>query len=169
MWSCVVLCGPTVCGHVWSCVVLCGCRVVLSPQLNLAVLYEMTLQNEEALQLYQEAATDLEEATATHYSNEPPPSWLRAVREAPCTSWDYPKLVWHHLTWQVSHAPEPSAPAIECPPSLPLPPPASLSPSTSQPYRAAPLLFSTSTPSSSSVFLTCSSSWSEHGPCPTSA
>ena len=61
----------------------------------------MTLQCEEALQLYQEAATDLETSIASYYDRETPPTWLRRVQEAPCDSWDYPKLVWHHLAWQV--------------------------------------------------------------------
>ena len=77
----------------------------MSPlQLNLAVSYEMTLQNEEALQLYQEAATDLESAVSITCGSQTPPTWLRALQEAPCDSWDYPKLAWHNLAWKVKGA-----------------------------------------------------------------
>ena len=72
-----------------------------SPQLNLAVSYEMTLQNEEALQLYEEAAADLESAVSLACDSQTPPTWLRALQEASCDSWDYPKLVWHNLAWKV--------------------------------------------------------------------
>jgi len=54
----------------------------------------MTLQNEEALQLYREASADLEEALATYSKGEGVPVWVEEIRNAPCTSWDYPKLVW---------------------------------------------------------------------------
>ena len=70
-------------------------------QLNLAVSYEMTLQNELALQLYQEAATDLENSISLYCDKETPPTWLLAIRDAMCDSWDYPKLAWHHLAWRV--------------------------------------------------------------------
>jgi hypothetical protein len=69
-------------------------------KLNLAVSYEMTLQNEEALLLYQEAATDLESAVSIICGSQTPPTWLRALQEAQCDSWDYPKLAWHNLAWK---------------------------------------------------------------------
>ena len=28
--------------------------------------------------------------------------WVERIRKAPCTSWDYPKLVWSNLAWRVS-------------------------------------------------------------------
>ena len=71
------------------------------PQLNLAVCYEVTLQHEESLHLYQEAAVDLEAAVSLYCSSKDPPNWLKKIQEAPCESWDYPKLAWHHLTWRV--------------------------------------------------------------------
>ena len=76
-------------------------------QLNLAVTYEMTLQNEEALQLYREASADLEEALATFSKGEGVPAWVEGIRMAPCTSWDYPKLVWTNLAWRVSTSASP--------------------------------------------------------------
>jgi len=60
----------------------------------------MTLQNEEALQLYREASADLEEALATYSKGEGVPVWVEEIRNAPCTSWDYPKLVWTNLAWR---------------------------------------------------------------------
>ena len=62
----------------------------------------MTLQNEEALLLYQEAATDLESAVSIICGSQTPPTWLRTLQEAQCHSWDYPKLAWHNLAWKVN-------------------------------------------------------------------
>ncbi len=72
-----------------------------SLQLNLAVAYEMTLQHQRSLELYSEANTDLEEALSMFADSQSPPQWLEGIRKAPCTSWDYPKLVWAHLSWRV--------------------------------------------------------------------
>ncbi len=75
--------------------------ILFSPthsQLNLGVGYEMTLQNEKALELYKGAQTDLESALSMHSDNEKPPSWIDSIRNAPCTSWDYPKLVWSQVS-----------------------------------------------------------------------
>ena len=72
------------------------------PQLNLAVAYEMTLQNEEALQLYHEASAALEEALSMFGEEKDSVPWVERIRKAPCTSWDYPKLVWSNLAWRVS-------------------------------------------------------------------
>ena len=69
-------------------------------QLNLGVGYEMTLQNERALELYNEAQTDLESALSTFVDHQKPPSWLGSMRTASCTTWDYPKLVWSQVSWQ---------------------------------------------------------------------
>ena len=60
----------------------------------------MTLQNERALQLYKEAQTDLESALSMFADHQTPLSWLESVKNAPCTSWDYPKLVWSQVSWQ---------------------------------------------------------------------
>ena len=57
-----------------------------SVQLNLAVSYEMVLQNEEALRLYQEAGADLEAGVTRYCGSETPPPWLTSVRDAPCES-----------------------------------------------------------------------------------
>ena len=70
------------------------------PQLNLGVGLEMTLQNEQALELYQEAQTDLESALSTFVEHQKPPDWLESLCNASCTSWDYPKLVWSQVSWQ---------------------------------------------------------------------
>ncbi len=67
-------------------------------QLDLAVCFEMTLQNLSAQLMYYEAITDLESALTEYAAT--PPSWLRGLCHAPCTSWDYPKLVWSQLSWQ---------------------------------------------------------------------
>ena len=67
-------------------------------QLDLAVCYEMTLQNEKALQVYSETITDLEAALSMFISS--PPNWLTKICHAPCTSWDYPKLVWSQFSWR---------------------------------------------------------------------
>ena len=75
------------------------------PQLNLAVAYEMTLQNEEALQLYHEASAALEEALSMFCEEKDSVPWVERIRKAPCTSWDYPKLVWSNLAWRVSTSP----------------------------------------------------------------
>lgn len=69
-------------------------------QLHLAVGYEMTVHNEEALSQYSEATTDLEEALAMFVDSSSPPKWLGDIRSAPCTTWDYPKLAWTQLSWQ---------------------------------------------------------------------
>lgn len=60
----------------------------------------MTLCNEEALSLYTEATTDLEEALAMFVDSASPPKWLEDIRQAPCTTWDYPKLAWTQLSWR---------------------------------------------------------------------
>ncbi|XP_064397109.1 trafficking protein particle complex subunit 10-like [Halichondria panicea] len=67
-------------------------------KLDLAVCFEMTLQNLSAQLMYYEAITDLESALTEYAAT--PPSWLRGLCHAPCTSWDYPKLVWSQLSWQ---------------------------------------------------------------------
>lgn len=67
-------------------------------QLDLAVCYEMTLQNESAQLMYYEAITDLEDAITEHAAT--PPSWLQKMCQAHCSSWDYPKLVWSQLSWR---------------------------------------------------------------------
>ena len=62
----------------------------------------MTLHNEEALQLYHEASADLEEALSMFGEEKDSVLWVERIRKAPCTSWDYPKLVWSNLAWRVS-------------------------------------------------------------------
>ena len=57
----------------------------------------MTLQSEKALHVYTEAISDLESALSQFAAT--PPSWLEKMCHAPCTSWDYPKLVWSQLSW----------------------------------------------------------------------
>lgn len=68
-------------------------------QLDLAVAYEMTVMNEEALKVYSEATTDLEDALTMFSDTVAPPQWLRDICSAPCTTWDYPKLIWTQLSW----------------------------------------------------------------------
>lgn len=60
----------------------------------------MTVQNEKALSMYSEATTDMEEALAMFADSSSPPKWLDNIRNAPCTTWDYPKLAWTQLSWQ---------------------------------------------------------------------
>ena len=55
--------------------------------------------NEEALSMYTEATTDLEEALTLFADSASPPKWLEDMRHAPCTTWDYPKLAWTQLSW----------------------------------------------------------------------
>ena len=62
----------------------------------------MTLQNEKALELYHEASADLEEALSMFGGEKDSVPWVEQIRKAPCTSWDYPKLVWSNLAWRVS-------------------------------------------------------------------
>ena len=66
-------------------------------QLNLGVGYEMILENERALKLYSEAQTDLESALSMLSDKQKPPQWMDSIRNASCTSWDYPKLVWSQV------------------------------------------------------------------------
>ena len=65
--------------------------------MNLGVGYEMTLQNEKALDLYKGAQTDLESALSMLSDHKKPPTWMEGIRKASCTSWDYPKLVWSQV------------------------------------------------------------------------
>lgn len=60
----------------------------------------MTQKNEKALELYNEAQTDLESALSMFVDHQKPPSWLESMRNASCSSWDYPKLVWSQVSWQ---------------------------------------------------------------------
>lgn len=60
----------------------------------------MTVRNEEALSLYREATTDLEDALTMFADCSSPPGWLEAICKASCTTWDYPKLAWTRLSWQ---------------------------------------------------------------------
>ena len=69
-------------------------------QLDLAVGYEMTLNNKKALELYSEATMDLENALTMFTDASSTPKWLEKIYHAPCTSWDYPKLAWTQLSWQ---------------------------------------------------------------------
>ena len=59
----------------------------------------MTVRNEEALSLYQEATNDLEDALTMFADSASPPRWLEEIRHAPCKTWDYPKLAWTRLSW----------------------------------------------------------------------
>ena len=79
---------------------MCIACTHIHTQLNLAVGYEMTLQNREALELYKEAITNLEEALSMFVGGASHPDWLDKIINAQCTSWDYPKLVWSRLSWQ---------------------------------------------------------------------
>lgn len=84
-------------------------------RLNLAVAFEMFLRNQEAHDLYSELENDFD-ATLTRFC-EPSssssssssahkkegahlPKWLRKLQHNPCTTWDYPKLVWAQLSWK---------------------------------------------------------------------
>lgn len=60
----------------------------------------MTLQNEKALKLYEGAQTDLESALSMLSDHKKPPKWMDSIRNASCTSWDYPKLVWSQVRLQ---------------------------------------------------------------------
>lgn len=69
-------------------------------QLDLAIAYEMTVNNEQALFHYTEATNDLEDALAMFVDDATPPKWLNDICHAPCTTWDYPKLAWTQLSWR---------------------------------------------------------------------
>lgn len=98
VWVCQCELDSPHCSPVWA-----WC---LTPptQLDLAVCCEMTLQSERALKLYTDAISNLEAALSMFVNSKEPPKWLTKIREAPCTSWDYPKLVWSQLSWRYLHS-----------------------------------------------------------------
>ena len=69
-------------------------------QLDIAVACEMTVQSKTALKLYSEAARNLEDALTQFSDAATPPKWLKSMCQAPCKTWDYPKLAWTQLSWR---------------------------------------------------------------------
>lgn len=70
-------------------------------QINLAIAYEMILQESNALECFNVASSLLEDTLSRIAKANESVIWLDRIASNPCTSWDYPTLTETNRSWKV--------------------------------------------------------------------
>eukprot|EP00731_Ephydatia_muelleri_P012107 Em0006g1001a len=73
-------------------------------QINLAIAYEMILQESNALECFNVASSLLEDTLSRIAKANESVIWLDRIASNPCTSWDYPTLTETNRSWKYLQA-----------------------------------------------------------------